>query len=194
MAKKNWKVTTQLPELPDINQEESLLNMFDQQNADTNLFNLIDEENIRLSGSKMYLYKYYQSDDFDPVYMESRDKPISKVPVIVTGHYDPVSLSEELTQFGIEIKNDQLFTFNKSSIERALGRVVIPGDLLKPVFQDQVYEIFEVVEDSFESYGVYHLVCSAKLLRDTPTIQDTPITDTSEEVGGYAGGDDLNVY
>jgi len=57
-----------------------------------------------------------------------------------------------------------------------------------------VYEIFEVVEDSFESYGVYHLVCSAKLLRDTPTIQDTPITDTSEEVGGYAGGDDLNVY
>jgi hypothetical protein len=191
MAKNNWKVTTKLPQLPDINQEESLLNLFDQQNADTNLFNLVDEENIRLAGSKMYLYKYYQTDEYDPVYMESREKPIAKTPIVVMGHYDPISMSEELTQFGVEMTNDQLFTFNKSSIERSIGRRIIPGDLIKPVFQDQVYEVFEVVEDSFESYGVYHLVCSAKLLRDTTTIQDTPITETSDEVGGYAGGDDL---
>ena len=190
MSNKNWKVTTKLPELPDLDGEDSPLSLFDQQNADINLFNLVDDEMIRLAGSKFYFYKYYQTDDFDEVYMESREKPVSKEAFTVHGFYEPTSMSEELTQFGIELTNDQLFTFNKSYIERKLGRSVIPGDVIKPYFQNQRYEIFEVVEDSFESYGVYHLVCSAKLLRDSPEVQATPITKVSDELGGYAGGID----
>jgi hypothetical protein len=191
MAKKNYKVTTEMPDLPDLDGEDSVLSLFDQNNADINMFNLVDDEMIRLGGSKFYFYKYYQTDDFDPVYMESRNKPISKTPIVVHGHYDPVAMSEELTQFGIELTNDQLFTFNKSYIERKLGRPVIAGDVVKPFFQDQDYEIYEVVEDGFEAYGVYHLVCSAKLLRDAPDVQDTPLTQVSEELGGYAGGEDV---
>ena len=187
---KNYKVTTEMPELPDLDGEDSLLSLFDQNNADINLFNLVDDEMIRLAGSKFSFYKYNQTDDIDPVYMESRNKPIAKIAITVHGHYDPISMSEELTQFGIQMTNDQIFTFNKSYIERKLGRRVIPGDVIKPFFQDQRYEIFEVVEDSFESYGVYHLVCSAKLLRDAPDVQDTPLTEVSDELGGYAGGED----
>ena len=190
MSKKNWKVTTKLPQLPDLD-EDSLLNLFDQNNADINLFNLVDDEMIRLGGSKFYFYKYHQSADFDPVYMESRNKPIAKKSILGHGHYEPIALSEELTQFGIELTNDQLFTFNKSYIERKIGRSIIPGDVVKPVFQDQRYEIFEVVEDSFEAYGVYHLACSARLLRDTPDVQDEPLLKTSDELGGYAGGEDV---
>ena len=189
MSKKNWKVTTKLPELPDLDGEDSLLSLFDQDNADINLFNLVDDEIIRLSGSKFHLYKYFQTKDFDPVYMESRNKPVAKNAIVVHGHYEPIAMSEELTQFGIQLTNDQLFTFNKSYIERKLGRSVIPGDIVKPAFQDQSYEIFEVVEDSFEAYGVYHLACSARLLRDAPDVQDTPILEASDELGGYAGGE-----
>jgi hypothetical protein len=190
MMKKRYKATTQIPEIPDIDREDSLLNLFDQSNPDINLFNLVDDEIIRLGGSKILFYKYYASEDYDPVYMEARNKPISKEPIHVHGHYDPVSMSENLTQFGIELSNDQLFTFNKSYIESKLGRSVMPGDVVKPEFQNQRYEIFEVVEDSFESYGVYHLVCSAKLLRDSAEVQDEPLTDRSESIGGYAGGID----
>lgn len=190
MNRKNYKVSTELPELPDLDGEDSILSLFDQTNPDINMFNLVDDEMIRLAGSKMFFYKYYQTEDFDPVYMEARDKPVAKHPVIVHGHYDPISLSEELTQFGLELTNDQLFTFNKSYIERKLNRSVIPGDIIKPQFQNQMYEIFEVVEDGFEAYGVYHLVCSARLLRDAPDVQDTPLTEVSEELGGYAGAKD----
>ena len=105
--------------------------------------------------------------------------------MVVHGHYEPAALQENLTQFGIELTNDQIFIFNKSYIEHKLGRQVIPGDVIKPQFQQQKYEIFQVVEDSFESYGVYHLVCNAKLLRDSEDVQDTPLLDTSDELGGY---------
>jgi hypothetical protein len=182
---KNYKVTTKLPELPDIDTGDSELNLFDQNNPDINLFNLVDDEIIRLSGSKIYFYKYNQSEDYDEVYLESRNKPISKIPILVHGHYEPDAIAENLTNFGIELVSDQLFTFNKSYIERKLGRPVIPGDVVKPVFQNQKYEIYQVVEDSFEAYGIYHLVCNAKLLRDNPTNQDARLTDTSDPLGGY---------
>jgi hypothetical protein len=185
---KNWKVTTNLPDIPHLDGEDSLLSLFDQENADLNLFNLVDDEMIRLAGSKFYFYKYNQSEDFDPVYMESRNKPIAKNALVVHGYYEPIAMSENLTQFGIELVNDQVFTFNKSYIENRIGRSVISGDVIKPAFQDQRYEIFEVVEDSFEVYGVYHLVCSARLLRDAPEIQDEPLLDMSDPLGGYAGG------
>lgn len=184
MGKKNFKVTTKLPPLPEI--EDSELSLFDQDNNDINLFNLVDEEIIRLSGSKLFYYKYMGGQDFDPVYMEARDKPISKTPITVFGHYDPTPLEEDLGEFGIELTNDQIFIFNLSYIERVLKRRPISGDIVKPAFQDQKYKIFEVQEDSFESYGVYHLNCSAKLLRDSENVQDTPLTDVSDDdLTGY---------
>lgn len=184
--KENFKITTKLPELPDIDSEGSELSLFDQNNPDLNLFNLIDDELIKLSGSKMYFYKYNQSVDFDPVYMESKNKPVSRIPILVHGHYEPEALSENLTNFGVELSSDQVFTFNKSYIERKLGRSVIPGDIIKPLFQNQKYQVFQVVEDSFEAYGVYHLVCNAKLLRDAEGTVNTPLTKVDDPLGGYS--------
>jgi len=183
MAKKTYKVKVEVPPLADIDQlSDSELNLFDPQNPDISLFNLVDDEIIKLSGSKLNYYKYYRNEDYDPVYMEARDKPVASEPVTVYGHYDPRVLEENLTQFGIEVTNDQLFIFNKSYIERQLDRSPIPGDQIKPEFQNWKYEIFQVQEDSFEAYGVYHMVCSAKLLRDSESVQDTPLTDVSDPI------------
>ena len=185
----NFTVTTKVPPIHDVDRADSTLSLYDQNNPDINLFNLIDDEIIRLSGSKIYYHKYNGRDDYDPVYLESRDKSIAKQGILVFGHYDPKVLEESLTQFGIELTSDQIFVFNKSYIERKIGRLPIPGDILKPGFQNQSYEIFEVQEDSFEAYGVYHVNCSAKLLRDNPDIQDKPLLNTTDPLGGYFGGE-----
>ena len=182
---KNFRVNVNLPPIEDIDTSDSDLNLFDQTNPDLNLFNLVDDEMIRLSGSKMKFFKYIQVDDYDEVYMEGTEKPIVKEAVTVHGHYTPEAMQENLTQFGIELTNDQVFTFNKSYIQQKIGRSVIPGDIIEPFFQNQKYEIFEVVEDSFESYGVYHLVCNAKLLRDSTIIQDKTELETPDKLGGY---------
>jgi len=187
MAKENFKVNIQVPPLADADEmTDSELSLFDPDNPDIGLFNLVDDELIKLSGSRLFFYKYYQNEDYDNVYMESRNKPIATDPVRVFGHYEPRVLEENLTEFGIELTNDQVFVFNKSYIERKIGRIVIPGDVIKPEFQNQKYEIFQVQEDRFESYGVYHLMCSARLLRDSRDVQDTPLTKETDNF-------DLNV-
>jgi hypothetical protein len=72
--------------------------------------------------------------------------------------------------------------FNKSYMEQRIKGHLKAGDVLQPRFQNQKYEIFEVQEDSFEIYGVYHLVCSAKLLRDSADVQNTPLSQVSDRL------------
>ena len=151
------------------------LNLYDLENPDIELFNLVDDELIRLSGSKILLYKFYRREGLkDNVYGEDS--------VILHGHYEAQALEENLTEFGIEITSEQLFTFNKSYIDKLVGRPIIPGDILQPEFQNLKYEVFEVQEDQFDIYGVYHLVCAAKVLRDDDDITRTEGTFPQDQV------------
>jgi len=177
---KKYKVTTPMPPIPDMD-SESELSLFDPKNPDINLFNIVDDELIRLSGSKLEFYKMYATEvDVDEVYQEIREKVISRQPIMVYGHYEPSVLQENLAEFGIELTNDQVFTFNRSYITQKIGRYIKPGDVIKPHFQEQKYEIYQVQEDSFEAYGVYHLSCYARLLRDDPEVQTDTLTEVND--------------
>ena len=149
----------------------NLLNLYDLENPDIEMFNLVDDELIRLSGSKILLYMFFRREGLaDNVYGEESQKSISNDPIEMFGHYEAQALEENLTEFGIEITSEQLFTFNKSYCEKVVGRPIIPGDILQPEFQNLKYEVFEVQEDQFDIYGVYHLVCAARVLRDDEDI------------------------
>ena len=190
MAKnKKYTVSTPMPPLPEL-LGGTELSLFDQTNNDINLFNLVDDEIIRLGGSELLYYKFRRSEDFDDVYLESRSKVIDSEPLLVHGHYDPTVLEESLSEFGLELTNDQIFMFNKSYITQSLHRIPIAGDIIEPRFQSQKYEIFEVQEDSFELYGVYHMACSARLLRDTEEILNQDLPERSNDLGGYLNLDE----
>jgi len=179
-----YKVTTPPTNFPDSDQRDTRLSLFKKKN-DKNLFNLVDAENIKLSGSRVLVYKYVPSNDIDDVYQESRQKTIAPEPVALWAHYDPRPVEENLTQFGVEMQIDQVFVFNKSYTETALGQPVEIGDIIEPEFQDMKFEVFEVQEDSFEAYGVYHLLVHAKLLRDSQDIHNEDIFDKTDKLGGY---------
>jgi len=179
----NFKANQKKLPLVEFSDTTGELNFFDLANPDINLFNLVDEEMIRISGSPLLYYPYIPSQsNYDEVYMEERNKPISKEPIEIYGHYEPKVVEEVLSQFGIELTNDQLFVFNKSYIDQKIIGGIKVGSVIKPKFQNMKFEIFEVQEESFEIYGVYHLVCSGKLLRDSSDVQDTPLNNVSERV------------
>jgi hypothetical protein len=176
-----YKVNTPPTNIPE--ERDARLSLFQKKN-DKNLFNMIDSENIKLSGSKIKVYKYIKSNDVDDIYMESRQKTISPEPVVVWGHFDPRPIEENLSQFGVEIQYDQVFNFNKSYVENILGSPIEIGDILEPEFQNVKFEVYEVQEDSFEAYGVYHLLVHAKVLRDTQNIHNEDYFDRSDNTGG----------
>lgn len=166
----------------DIN-DESLLSLFDRESKDLELFNSIDAEVIKLSGAKVHYYKVFVNENYDRVYLEERNKIIAKDPITVWASYDPKPIEENMSEFGLELTNDQVFVFNKSYIDRELGRAPQAGDVLESPIQNIKYEIYEVQEDSFEVYGVYHYNCFGRVLRDSSDVVDEPIIDTFEEIG-----------
>lgn len=168
------KFTTKMPKIPDIDVSDSQLNLFDQNSNDINLFNLVDDELIRISGSKMQYFKCYIDENYDPVYQEERKRVVAAEPIVVHGHYDPTQIEQNLTQFGVVIENDQTFVFNKSYIEQKLHRAPQPGDLIRPLFSNLKYEIFQVTQDSFEVYGIYHYNCQARIARDYQEVINNP--------------------
>ena len=155
------------------------LSMYDSTNPDINLFDALDGELVGLAGSQLLIYKYQQGEDFDGLYDEHRGKAIYQTPLNVIGHYDPRPVEENLTEFGLELTNDQTFTFNLTDVDTILGRRLHPGDIIKPKFQNLYYEVYEVQEDSFEIYGVFHLLVSARLLRDSEKLKPF---DTQEDI------------
>ena len=42
--------------------------------------------------------------------------------------------------------------------------------------------MIEVQEESYEIYGVYHIVCAARILRDSSDVVQEPLTRKSEKV------------
>lgn len=176
-----FKVNTPPSNFPE--DRDTQLSLFKKKN-DKNLFNLVDAENIKLSGSRVKVYEYIPSNDIDDVYQESRQKTIAPEPVVLWAHYEPRAIEENLTQFGVEMQIDQVFIFNKSYTENILGRSIAIGDVLEPDFQEMKFEVFEVQEDSFEAYGVYHLLVHAKLLRDTQEIHNQDTFDRPDNLGG----------
>lgn len=181
---KRFKVNRDMPNLPRVD-GATPLSFYDPANPDVNLFNLVDDEIIRISGSPLHYFKSFVNEDYDDVYLEARNKTVASEPVLVHGYYEPSVVEEVLSNFGIELSNDQQFVFNKSYIENALRRSPEIGDQIRPQFQNQKYEITEVQEDSFEMYGVYHIVCTARLLREDEGTLNQPTTDRADDVGGY---------
>lgn len=180
---KNYKGSTEIPWLDPIREEDSLLKLFDQDSPDIGLFNLVDDESIKLSGSELYYYKFHRTESIDDDYMESRNKVIEIDPILLYGHYDPTVIEEALTNFGVEITNDQIFTFNRDYILRVLGRIPHSGDVIKPKFQNIKFKVVEVQEDGFEVYGIYHYVVTAQILRDSSDIVDEKLVDRSTNKG-----------
>lgn len=184
--KKKFKVSRQMDGLPEL-QGATPLSFFDPNNPDVNLFNLVDDEIIRITGSPLNYYKQLVEEDYDEVYLEARNRTVVSSPIKVHGYYEPSVVEETLSQFGIEITNDQMFIFNKSYIEKMLHREPKIGDQIKPDFQNIRYEVIEVQEDSFEMYGVYHTVVTTKILRESEDVLNEPITETSPDVGSDGG-------
>ena len=145
---------------------EGTLSVFEDFGADRALLNSVNSELIKLAGSEISIYKFLSTKSFDDLYDEERIKVLSPVPIHTYGHYTPTPVEENLSEFGIELTNDIEFTFNKEDINKLLGRDLIPGDVIRPAFQNFFYSIHEVQENSFESYGVYTLSVQAKIWRN----------------------------
>ena len=89
------------------------LQQFDPSSIEHDLFNLLDEEIIKIGGSPIFYYEVFiQKQTIDPLYHEDRGKLWSNIPVELWAYYDPVEQQNYQTAFGLDSPDELVFELN----------------------------------------------------------------------------------
>lgn len=71
----------------------------------------------------------YEEDD---IFLEMRNRDYAEDPIQLKAFYDLIDIQTELSRFGLELPNQQLYLmFNFSSCVKLLGRPIIIGDIIE---------------------------------------------------------------
>jgi len=136
----------------------------------------------------------------DLLFLENRDRKYSDDVYVVRGIYSVQDLDFDLSQFGMFLQNDTVFiTFHINSSVEALGRKLMPGDVLElPHLKDEyalnefqvALKRFYVIEDvnrsaeGFSQTWYPHLYrCKCKPIMDSQEFKEIFDKDSGEGTG-----------
>lgn len=126
---------------------------FNDRAADLDLFDLWDQEAIKIGGTPIYYYEVFiQPQTTDPIYMEDRGKLYSNHPVELWGVYDPVAGQQAQTAFGFDSPDEMKFEFNYKAVRDAIGHNPLPGSRLRSPFLKEEWQIVQSNLSEFKMY------------------------------------------
>jgi len=135
---------------------------FDDGLPEHDLFHIWDEEAIKIGGSPIFYYELFiDTNNVDPIYLESRTKMYSPHPVQLYCFYEPVPSQNMQTAFGIDSPDEMIFELNYRAVLRDLGHVPKIGSRLFTPFLKENWVIIERKTGEMKMYGVVRiqLIC-----------------------------------
>lgn len=117
---------------------------FNDRNVDLQLFDLWDQEAIKIGGTPIYYYEVFiQPQTTDPIYLEDRGKLYSTHPVELWGVYDPLPATNTQTAFGYDSPDEMKFEFNYRALLDAIGHPPVVGSRLRSPFLKEDWKIIQ---------------------------------------------------
>ena len=136
------------------------LQQFDDGLPEHKLFTAWDAESIRQGGSPIFYYELFVNmNNIDPLYLETRTKIYSPMPVQLYCFYEPVPSQNFQTPFGIDSPDDMLFEFNYNDVLDKLGHVPKIGSRFFTPFLKENWVIVERKTAEMKLYQVVRLQC-----------------------------------
>ena len=158
------------------------LQQFDDGLPERSLFDLYDEETIRLGGSPLFYYELFiDANNIDPLYVESRAKIYSQNPIQLWCVYEPIPSQNMQTAFGIDSPDEMTFDLNYRAVLRDLGHPPKIGSRIKTPFLNEDWVIIERKLGEFKLYNALRLqlICQ-RFQEDTVSGSSVGKTENSD--------------
>ncbi len=144
-----------------------------------------DQEQIERNGAPLeYFDVFIDSNSIDPLYIESRNKVYSPIPIILWGFNIPNPSTFSMGIFGPDGADEALFEFNHAYLMSKLGFLPKPG---ARIFSPQKRENW-VVEQSNTEISALHKIMRVQVFchrfQESRTTSSGKVTQKSP--GGYA--------
>ncbi len=159
------------------------LQQYDPANPQIALFNLWDEDAIRIGGTPVYYYEQFiPTGEIDPDYFEARGKLYSNHPIELWALYEPLASQNYQNQFGITSMNDIQLECNYQAVLRAIGH---PPKVGSRVYTPHLGENWEIVQNNLEEFKLWtalrlKIVC--KQFQESVTTSSGRVTEKSPNV------------
>lgn len=141
-----------------------LLSVYDPFNPDRQFFDIVETEMIQISSPPIKYYKLlHQQNNIDPLYSEARRRDGYMDPVVVYGHYDDPSPSQELVQYGLQNLEDIEIWFNYNNLLRTIGDKLQVGDILQ-TYDAKLWEVMTSIVVDEALWRAQHNMIKAKRL------------------------------
>jgi hypothetical protein len=159
------------------------LQQFDPENPEHNLFNLWDEEQMRIGGSPIFYYEVFiQKAAVDPIYHEDRSKLFSNHPIEIFGSYEPIQSQNYMNAFGVDSPDEMIFKFNYRAILRAIGHPPKIGSRLRTPHLDENWVIIQRNLGEFGLWGALRLEILAQRFQESTTTGEGRVTQAKSDV------------
>jgi hypothetical protein len=156
------------------------LRQFDSSAPEHELFNIWDQEAIRIGGSPIYYYEVFISqENIDPLYNEDRNKVWSQYPVELYANYEPVPSMNMLGSMGIDSPNEMVFELNMKAVLEAIGH---PPKIGSRIFTPHLREHWELIQVNTGEYKMwtvlrYEFIC--KKFQESSTTGEGRVTQNA---------------
>jgi hypothetical protein len=155
---------------------------FDPENPEFNLFNLWDEEIIRIGGSPIFYYEVFiQSGTVDPMYWEDRGKIFSNTPVQLWALYEPTPSQNAQGVFGIDSPDEMMFELNYRAVLKAVGH---PPKIGSRIYSPHLRENWVIVQRNlgeFKMWNAIRLQILAQRFQESTTTGEGKISQKSPD-------------
>lgn len=157
--------------------------LFDPNSRDHDLYNIWDQEAIRIGGSPIYYYEVFiQTQTVDPVYLEDRGKLFSPIPIQLYAFYEPQQQSSPSTLFGIDAPNDEvIFELNHRAALQTVGHPLKRGSRIYTPHRGEHWIIVDTRLDQFQLWGTLRLQLICAKYQESVTTGEGDITQAKPD-------------
>lgn len=146
------------------------LQHFDDGVPEHDLFNLWDQDAIKIGGSPIYYHEMFlDSSVIDWQYLEARGKVFSEHPIQLWGFYEPVPAQNAQTAFGLDAPDEMMFEFNYRAVLQAIGYPPKLGSRLFTPFLKEDWVIVQKKLNEFKMWGVVRIQLLCQRFQGGPT-------------------------
>lgn len=156
---------------------------FDPTNPQHMLFNLYDEDALKIGGSPIYYYELFiPVGEIDKDYWEARGSFFSEFPVELWANYDPLAAQNYMSVFGIDSPNEIIFELNVKATLKKLGHMPKIGSRIYTPHLGENWEIIQRNLGEFKMWGALRVQLICRQFQESTTRQNGKVTANNPNI------------
>lgn len=158
------------------------IQQFDPESTQHCLFNLWDQEAIKMGGSPIFYHEVIiNAGDIHPTYLEARSKLFNPVPIQLWAIYEPSPQVNFQDAFGLDSPGQVIFECNYQDVLKRIGHPPKLQSRIHTPHKGEDWEILQLITGEYKMWGELRLQIVCEKFQDSVTMDAGVVKQKRED-------------